>query len=102
MPAIDWKADYLSPLRCGDRFGVRFSVKVAGLGLCIGDIADSILKNSGPWLAGMRPMLLLLTADASEKVTGTPPIHSFNRLEAFIRCCLFALPADSDDLGRDL
>ena len=55
-----------------------------------------------PWLAGMRPMLLLLTADASEKVTGTPPIELFNRLEVIVRCGPFALPADSDDPGRDL
>ena len=77
-------------------------MKVAGLGLCIGDLADSILKNSGPWLAGMRPMLPVFTADASEIVTGTPPIHSFNRLEAAVRCGPFALRADSDDPGRDL
>ena len=77
-------------------------MKVAGLRLCIGDLADSIPKNIGPWLAGMRPMLLLLTGDASEKWAGTPPIHSFNRLEATDRCGPFALPADSDDTGRDL
>ena len=77
-------------------------MKVVGLGLGIGDIADSILKNSGPWLAGMRPMLLFLPADASEKVTGTPQVHFFNRLEAAARCGPFALPADSDDPGRDL
>jgi hypothetical protein len=50
----------------------------------------------------MRPMLLLLTSDASEKVVGRPLIHSFNRLEAVVRCGPFALPADSDDPGRDL
>ena len=80
-------------------------MKVAGLGLCIADIAvgpDSILKNIDPLLAGMRPMLLLFTADASEKATGTPPIHSSNRLEAVVRCGPFALPADSDDAGRGL
>ena len=47
-------------------------------------------------------MLLLLTEDASEKVTGTPPVHSFNRLEAADRCGPFALPADSGVTGRDL
>ena len=77
-------------------------MKVAGLGHCIGDIADSIPKNIDPWLAGMRPMLLLLTEDASKKVTGTPPIHFFNHLEAAVRCGPFARPADSDDTGRDL
>jgi len=80
-------------------------VKVAGLGLLIAEIADgvdSILKNRGPWLAGMRPMLLLFTSDASEKVTGTPSPHSFNCLEASVRCGPFALPADSADTGRDL
>ena len=77
-------------------------MKVVGLGLCIGDLADSILKNSGPWLAGMRPMLPLFTTDASEKVTGTSPIELFNRLEAAARCGPFALPAASDDTGRDL
>ncbi len=80
-------------------------MKVAGLGLCIADIAvgpDSILKNIDPLLAGMRPMLLLFTADASEKVTGTSPIELFNRLEAAARCGPFALPADSDDTCRDL
>ena len=77
-------------------------MKVVALGLLIADIADSILKNSGPWLAGMRPMLLFLTSDASEIVTGTPPVHSFNRLEATDRCGPFALPADSADTGRDL
>ena len=80
-------------------------MKVAGLGLLIAEIADgvdSILKNRGPWLAGMRPMLLLLTGDASEKWAGTPPIHSFNRLEAAVRCGPFAQPADSDDTGRAL
>jgi hypothetical protein len=50
----------------------------------------------------MRPMLLFLTADASEKVVGTPPIHSFNRLDAAVRCGPFALPADSADPGRAL
>ena len=60
------------------------------------------MKNSGPWLVGMRPMLLLFTADASEKETGAPPIHFFNRLEAAVRCGRFALPADSADTGRDL
>ena len=50
----------------------------------------------------MRPMLLLLTSDASEKVVGIPPIDLFNRLEAAARCGPFALPADSADPGRDL
>ena len=77
-------------------------MKVAGLGFFIADIADSILKNSGPWLAGMRPMLLLLTSDASEKVVGRLSVDLFNRLEAAVRCGPFALPADSDDPGRDL
>ena len=47
-------------------------------------------------------MLLFLTADASEKVVGIPPIDIFIRLEAAVRCGPFALPADSDDPGRDL
>jgi hypothetical protein len=50
----------------------------------------------------MRPMLLLLTSDASEKVVGTPSIDLFNRLDAVVRCGPFALPADSDDPGRGL
>jgi hypothetical protein len=50
----------------------------------------------------MRPMLLLFTADASEKVVGTPAIDLFNRLEAAVRCCPFALLADSNDTGRAL
>jgi hypothetical protein len=50
----------------------------------------------------MWPMLLLLTADASEKVVGTPSVDLFNRLEAAARCGPFALPADSDDTCRDL
>ena len=50
----------------------------------------------------MRPMLLLFTADASEKVVGSPPIDIFNRLEAAVGCGPFVLPADSDDPGRDL
>ena len=68
----------------------------------MGQGRDALLKLLLPWLAGMRPMLLLLTGDASEKWAGTPPIHSFNRLEATDRCGPFALPADSDDTGRDL
>ena len=47
-------------------------------------------------------MLLLLISDASEKVVGTPPIDSFNRIEAAVRCGPFALPADSDDTVRAL
>ena len=47
-------------------------------------------------------MLPLLTADASEKVVEIPPIDHFNRLEAVVRCGPFALPADSNDTGRDL
>jgi hypothetical protein len=50
----------------------------------------------------MRSMLLLLTADASEKVVGSPSIDLFNRLEAAVRCRPFALPADSDDTGPAL
>ena len=50
----------------------------------------------------MRAMLLLLTSDASEKVMGIPSIDLFNRLEAAVCCCPFALPADSDEPGRDL
>ena len=50
----------------------------------------------------MRSMLLLLTSDASEKVVGTPSIDLFNRFEAVVRCGPFALPADSNDNGRDL
>jgi hypothetical protein len=47
-------------------------------------------------------MLPLLTADASEKVVGSPPIDHFNRLEAAARSGPFGLPSDSDDTGRDL
>jgi hypothetical protein len=50
----------------------------------------------------MRPMLLFLTSDASEKVVGSPSIDLFNRLEAVVRCGPFSLPADSDDTGRAL
>ena len=50
----------------------------------------------------MRPMLPLLTADASEKVVGRLSVDLFNRLELIARCGPFALPADSDDTGRDL
>jgi hypothetical protein len=50
----------------------------------------------------MRPMLLFLTADASEKVVGRPTLDLFNRLEVTARCGPFALPADSDAPGRDL
>ena len=50
----------------------------------------------------MRPMLLLLTADASEKVVGRLSVDLFNRLEVAVRCGPFALPADSDDTGRAL
>jgi hypothetical protein len=50
----------------------------------------------------MRPMLLLFTADASEKMVGIPPIDLFDRLEAAGRCGPFALLADSDDPGRAL
>ena len=47
-------------------------------------------------------MLLLLTADASEKVVGIPTLDLFNRLEAAVRCGPFALLADFDDPSRDL
>jgi hypothetical protein len=50
----------------------------------------------------MRSMLLLLTADASEKVVGSPSIDLFNRLDAAVRCGPFALPAGPDDTGRGL
>ena len=50
----------------------------------------------------MRSMLLLLTADASEKVVGSPSIDLFNRLGAAARCGPFALLADLADPGRDL
>ena len=68
----------------------------------MGQGRDALLKLLLPWLAGMRAMLLLLTSDASEKVMGIPSIDLFNRLEAVVRCRPFALPADSDDPGRDL
>ena len=68
----------------------------------MGQGRDVLLKLLFPWLAGMRPMLPLLTSDASEKVVGIPPIDLFNRLEAAVRCGPFALPADSDDPSRDL
>ena len=47
-------------------------------------------------------MLLLFTADASEKVVGSPPIDLFNRLEAAVGCGPFALPAESENGNRDL
>jgi hypothetical protein len=50
----------------------------------------------------MRPMLLFLTSNASEKVVGIPAIDHFNRLEAAVGCGPFALPADSADPGRAL
>jgi hypothetical protein len=68
----------------------------------MGQGRDALLKLLLPWLAGMRPMLLLFTADASEKVVGSPSTDLFNRLEAAVRCGPFALPADSDDTGRAL
>ena len=68
----------------------------------MGQGRDVLLKLLLPRLAGMRPMLLLLTADASEKVMGTPPVDLFNRFEAAVRCGPFALPADFDDPSRDL